>query len=124
MLGWKICIHRHVPEPYSLTTRLTNETVIATWVVGLGGLDWLNELVKGGKAEDFCCGVYPDVYLVKAKNLLPKLSSVPPRKKGPLVIGDDHILPGGWIGEVKIDQAKRAECLPEEQLVIEAWDQS
>ena len=96
----------------------------SSWHPGLGGLDWLHELVKQGKAVFDNRGGYPDRFTGTAKDILPKLSSGPPPHKGPFVIGDDYVAPGGWTGGVTIDRAKIAECSPDEQLTIVAWDQS
>jgi hypothetical protein len=35
---------------------------LAVWQTGLGGLDWLNELVKAGKAIDLGGNGYPNRY--------------------------------------------------------------
>ena len=56
--------------------------------------------------------------------MLPLIVSGVPRPKGPLVIGDDYVMPAGWIGEPTIHHSKIAECDPEQLLQIDAWDQS
>jgi len=48
----------------------------------------------------------------------------PPRHNGPPVFGEDYVLPGGWVGDFELDRAALAECRPDEELVVEAWDQS
>ena len=108
MLGWQIIVYRELSRPYSPGPWRDKEARVATWLVGLGGLDWLDELVKEGKAEYLSCGGYPDIFLAKAKDILPKISPSPPHH----------------FGEVIIYHPMLAQCLPEEQLIIEAWDQS
>jgi hypothetical protein len=122
MLGWQINIHRLIPGESQYN--LTKESLLASWTTSLGGLDWIEALVKDGKAEDLGGTGYPCWYKATAKIILPIIMDGPPRYKGPPVFGNDYILPSGWTGEVKIDHSKIAECLPDEQLIIEAWDQS
>jgi hypothetical protein len=122
MLGWGIYIYRQVPdEPWD---KPTEESLIATWTAGLGGLDWITALVRQGKAVDHGGDGYPDLYTAAAKDILPRISGGPPPHKGPFVIGDDYVAPSGWTGAVKIDHAKIEACSPDEQLTIVAWDQS
>ncbi len=62
MLGWQVYIKR---EP---------DTLIASWCIGLGGLDWFDELVKEGLAQDLGGnGGYPCKYSAKAEVILPKI---------------------------------------------------
>ena len=118
MLGWGIEIYREVPGGRS------KEALLASWHAGLGGLDWIEALVKQGHAIDLGGDGYPCHYKVTVANLLPSITSGPPLHTGPMVIGDDYVLPAGWIGNVRIDYEKIAACSPDEWLVIEAWDQS
>jgi len=118
MLGWEILIQRVNPE------RPLPERVLARWVIGPRGLDWLDQLVKEGKAELLLDGGYPTRFAAVARDVLPKLAGAPPRHDGPLVIGEDYILPGGWPRDVRIDRDKLSACPPDEKLVIEAWDLS
>jgi hypothetical protein len=93
-------------------------------MAGLGGLDWLDSLVKDGKAVDLGGNGYPVRYTAAAADILPLIASGPPKHSGPPVFSSDYILPAGWIGEVRIDHAKIAQCPRDAQLSIEAWDQS
>lgn len=128
MLGWQIYIHRQLPG--QSPDKPTEESLLATWVAGLGGLDWLDELVTAGRAVDLGGNGYPCRYTALAGDILPKIASGPPPHSGPLVIGEGdedeeaYVSPGGWVGHVSIDHAKIAACSPHEQLIIEAWDQS
>jgi hypothetical protein len=122
MLGWQITIHRQIPGESQ--NHLTKESLLATWTTSIGGLDWIDALVKEGKAVDLGGTGYPCWYKATAKNILPIILAGPPRHKGPLVAGDGYILPAGWNGKATIDHSKIGQCLPDEQLIIEAWDQS
>lgn len=117
MLGWQIYIF---PEK----AQLTKESLLATWMTGPNGIDWLDTLVKEGKALDLGGGGYPYRYRAIAKILLPIISGGPPPHNSPMVFGDDYILPARWTGEIRINHENIAQCDPNEQLMIEAWDQS
>lgn len=107
MLGWQIFIHRQVSGQSPDVTNPTNESLLATWMTGIGGTDWLDALVKEGKAVDLGGNRYPCRYTAIAANVLPKISCGPPPHDGPFVIGDDYVLPGGWVGEVRIDHSHK-----------------
>ena len=124
MLGWQIYIHRRLPEQSLEEATRAPETLLAAWQTSMGGLDWVYELVKEGKAQDLGGTGYPCLYSSVAKYVLPKISSGPPNYDSQVVIGDDYVLPPGWIGDAKIYHKAIAECLPNEELIIEAWDQS
>lgn len=122
MLGWEIYIYRLHSGDTQDSLNLTNENLLASWLTGLGGLNWIEAIVKEGKAEDLGGNGYPIRYTTTASEILAKISSEPLRHEYPLVIGDDY--PSGWISNVSFDYSKISQCLPDEQLLIEAWDQS
>jgi hypothetical protein len=122
VLGWGIFIYRQIAA--ADTSARERRPLIGKWEAGLGGLDWLDALVADGRASSFGGDGYPMRYSVSAAVLRSSLESGPPRQSGPLVIGDDYIAPGGWMGEVTIERAALGECPPAEELMIEAWDLS
>ena len=124
MLGWKIYIFRHVPDQRDADELSTKEVQLAIWQASINGIDWLDELVRQGKAEDLGGDGYPCRYTAVAKDLLPEFSSGPPSHDSPTVIGDDYVHPRGWTGDAEIDHTGIAECPPDEQLFIEAWNSS
>ena len=111
MLGWQVIISK-------------GDDTLCSWSTGIGGLEWLDELVKEGKAEDQGGNGYPNLYSAKAKEILTVLSEGAPKYSGPTVIGDDYIRIGGLNDVIKIDRSKLNNCSPDDQLTIEAWDQS
>lgn len=92
----------------------------------MGGIDWLDELVKEGLIELVeHNGGYPIKYAGKAKVILPHLSSQPAPYKGPLVIGEDYVMPSGWKGHINIKEHSVRACLEnDETILVNAWDQS
>lgn len=99
MLGWQIIVRKE-----------SAENSLASWTSGLGGTDWLDKLVKDNKAKDLGGNGYPNNYSVKASEILPLLTT-------------ESINSGGGANvRLKIDQI--INCSVDENLIIEAWDQS
>ena len=124
MLGWQIYINRHQIDRVVCESGRRCETLIATWVTGINGCEWIETLVNEGNAEelpgDFCICRYS----VKAKILLPIIKSLPKKYQGPIVVGDDYVHLGGFNENIEINQAKIDQCSPDELLIIETWDLS
>lgn len=113
MLGWQVYVKQ---EP---------DALIASWCVGIGGLDWLDELVKQGLVKDLGGNGYPCKYASKADVILHKiLPSLPINENAKPTLGDDYIIDtkGSW--DIKINQEAARSCKPSEILTIEAWDLS
>ncbi|HSB61423.1 MAG TPA: hypothetical protein VLI67_06870 [Vicinamibacteria bacterium] len=98
--------------------------LVARWMTGVFGLRWIDDLVKARKAVDLGGNGYPCRYSIAAGVLRPVISNGLPPNESPPVIGADYALPGGWSSELKVDAAALSECRSEEELLIEAWDQS
>ena len=113
MLGWQISVNQ---EP---------DALIASWCVGIGGLDWLDELVKQGLAQDLGGNGYPCKYSAKAEVILPKIILSPPiNENAKPTLGDDYIIDTKDSWDVKIKKELVMCCKPTEILIIEAWDLS
>ena len=123
MLGWQIYINRHQIDRAVCERGRRDETLIATWVTGINGCEWIETLVNEGKAEqlpgDFCIRRYS----VKAKTLLPIIKSLPKKYHGSIVVGEDYVHLGGFNEDIEIYQSRIDECSPDELLSIETWDQ-
>jgi hypothetical protein len=110
MLGWDIFVKRQSDSEKS--------PALAAWETGLGGIDWLEDLVfKGGDG-------YPLRYLIPGGTVAAILAQGVPKGTGPLVLGDDYVQPSGWTGRVRVDIARMRTVDPSEMLLVEAWDQS
>jgi hypothetical protein len=97
---------------------------VAVWQTGLGGLDWLDDLVKAGKAIDLGGNGYPNRYTAMVEYLVPMIVDGPPRARTPWVSGDSDILTAKWEGKTVVDRAVAAQCRPDEWLLVVAWDES
>ena len=122
MLGWEFFITEQV-APGSPKTEI-RRTVLARWMSGIGGTGWVSKLVEDGLASDLGGDGYPCRYLVPAGLLMRTLANGAPIHSGPLVVGDDYVLPAGWVGEAKIDLEAIKALDPSTLLLVEAWDQS
>ena len=113
MLGWQLYIKQ---EP---------DTLIASWCVGLGGLDWLDDLVKRGLAQDLGGNGYPCKYLAKAEVIIPNILPSPPiNENAKPTLGDAYIIDTKDSWDVKINQEVARSCNLSTTLMIEAWDLS
>ena len=92
-------------------------------MAGPGGTKWLDDLAARGIATALGGNGYPLRYTVPASALVAVLKHGPPEHSGPLVLGDDYVVPAGWTGKVQIDMASSDSLDPSEILLVEAWDQ-
>lgn len=121
MLGWSISVYREsdrkVPYPEKF------ELCLASWSDGTSGISWLDVLVKAGKATVDGNG-YPFLYAAKAGDILPVVLAGLPAHEGPMVIGEDYVMPSGWIAEADLNRTLIAQCSADELLGIVVWDRS
>lgn len=116
MLGWRIVITTQRPEG--------EKSPLASWSGGLGAIDWLDSLVKAGRAVSLGGDGYPFRYTATAAVVASALTAGPPPHDGPIVIGDDYVSAGGWTSGVKVDSEALAKLPKDESLLVEAWDLS
>lgn len=124
MIGWWIVISTLTPEERRSPPGDGSGAILATWEVGSGGLDWLNRLVARAEAQQIRSDGYPNIYIASAEIVLPLLVDGPPAHHGPMIIGDDYVMPAAWIGKVEIHADRMAACPGSHRLTIEAWDLS
>ena len=122
MIGWWIVISKQLSEKAEADADVQSE-VLAKWGTGLGGEDWINNLVLEGKASQVLKGGYPNRYIAPAVHVLPLIESGPPSHEGPGIIGDDYVMPDNWVGDITINHDKIHQCAPDQVLQIEVWDQ-
>lgn len=146
MLGWAIGVYRiEASEPpllavdvpallaafpteddrYALSKGLKTAARLAVWQTGMGGTDWLNELTQSHQAAQLATNSgYPVVYMVQARVLLPRILDGPPDARKRWLSETHDILLPNWEGQTAIDQGEASKVLPDEWLVVEAWDES
>lgn len=123
MLGWEIVIFDADPEDLE-DGELRRIGEIGCWMTGLGGTDWLDDLVREGLAVGLGGNGYPMTYTLPASTLRRRLIDGLPRPTGGAVVGSDYVLPAGWLGKLRIDIRRLAALPSNSVLTIEAWDQS
>ena len=126
MLGWHITVYRQQgggAEPAMFDTEEGDR--LAVWQTGLGGLRWLDELVEQGHAVDLGGNGYPMRYTAIAKHVVARLEGEPPesRPRWTLPLESGPPLPQ-WLGRTTKYPEVIAACLPDEWLLIQAWDES
>ena len=125
MLGWHISVYRQSDDGTSPASFESPEGErLAVWQTGLGGRDWLEELVNAGLAIDLGGNGYPCRYTATAQTLLPRIADGPPGARAVWVSGVNDILTEKWAGRTVIDDAIVAACPQDEWLIVEAWDES
>jgi hypothetical protein len=126
MIGWHICVYKQKDGGASPATALTPKGPrLAVWQTGLGGPDWLDELVKAGKAINLGeNGGYPCRYTATAEHLIPRIIETPPGARARWALGLGDIVDQRWEGSTVVDREGLANCPPREWLVVEAWDES
>ncbi|PQO94299.1 hypothetical protein C5614_20420 [Massilia phosphatilytica] len=110
MLGWSVLVVARSPEERDKSED-DSAYLLAKWQAQTSGLDFLNVLVRQGKARKLLSGGYPERYVAKAVDFLPLISKRPPGTMGP------HT-------EVILHEDRIAACAPEQLLTIDAWDLS
>jgi hypothetical protein len=114
MIGWHVQVYRQKPE----------RILLAEWTTAAFGIRWIDDLVKEGKAIDHGGDGYPCTYSGRAGVLLPVILRGLPAHATPAVIGEDYVQPAGWTGKVEVHRDRIAECPDDEELLVQAWDQS
>ena len=125
MLGWHISIYRQLDGGASPATFPTPQgTRVAVWQTGIGGLDWLSDLIKGGKAIDLGGNGYPYRFTAIAENLIPQIADAPPGARDNWLCEAGDVVTDKWEGKTVVDGAAVTLCSPDEWLLVEAWDES
>lgn len=124
MLGWNINVYRQNGDRGAPATYASEpNSRIAAWQTGLEGTDWLDALVAEGNAVLLAGGGFPTKYTAKAQYIVPRLAR-PPGAREPWLYNSGDILSEKWAGRTTVDAVEVAACLPEEWLIIDAWDES
>jgi len=82
MLGWEVIVKKESDADQAGQS-------LMSWSTGIGGLSWLDELVKQGLVQDLGGNGYPNKYSGQASIILPKIVPSLPSYEGKVVIGMD-----------------------------------
>ncbi|GAA1405425.1 hypothetical protein GCM10009639_52310 [Kitasatospora putterlickiae] len=88
--------------------------VLAGWETGLGGTNWIRDLVKAGRAEQLRFDGYPLRYTARAGDVLPRIADGSVFDTGP----------GAEYRRCEVFPERIAVCPSDALLTVDAWDQS
>jgi len=127
VLGWHVSVYRQADGGHSPATPESAQGVrLAVWQTDVGGLDWLRDLAKEGKAIDLGGNGYPSWFTAPAEHLIPRIEGGSLRANEDWVIGEGSYIadPKLWVGKTQIEPEAVKQCRPDEWLLIEIWDES
>ncbi len=125
MLGFLVSVYRQQDGRATPAARgAARGARLAIWQTGVGGLDWIEELVKQNKAIQLSAAGYPTSFTATAEQVIPHLIGEIPEARPVWGFDPDDILLPGWEGKTTKDPAVMEACRPNEWLLIEAWDES
>jgi hypothetical protein len=125
MLGYQVSIYRQRDEGASPATAESLEgTRVAVWQTGIGGLDWLVELEKAGKAIFLGGSGYPCRFTATTEHLMQEIIAAAEGVQKPWLLGESEFVTEKWDGKNVIDRDAVAACRPDEWLLVEGWDLS
>jgi hypothetical protein len=109
MLGWHITIYKQ--KKGGVTAASFSEPTdakLAVWQSDLGGLNWLDELVKAGRVIRLGGNGYPYEYTTQIQYVRDTVLQGPPHDKKHRVIDTEDL----------------KQCPPDEWVLIQVWDES
>lgn len=125
MLGWNITIYRKESggtSPASLGASRGDR--LATWQAGIGGLQWIDELVKQGLAVCLGGHGYPTEYTAPLEHVRAPVLEGPPHANARWLLGEGDVVTGVWAGQTTIDEEALRAGDPHEWVLIVVWDES
>src|SRR6266436_3712887 len=97
-LGWHIRVYRQQKDGSSpAVAGAAHGTRLAVWQTGVGGLDWLDDLVRQEKAIDLGGNGYPMEYTAKAEQIIPRLRGEPPGAKAVWTFDKGDVILAEWL---------------------------
>jgi len=125
MIGWNVSVYRQKDGGNSPATDDSKVGArLAVWQTGGGGLDWLCDLAKAGKAIDLGGDGYPNSFTAPAEYVIPRILEDPPHAREVWGRGDCDTVHDSWAGRTVVDRDAARQCRFDEWLKIIAWDES
>lgn len=125
MLGWNVSVYRQKDGGHSpATDESTISARLAVWQTGDGGLDWLCDLAKAGKATNLGGDGYPNTFTAQAEYVIPRILDNPPHAREVWGRDEHDFVDETWAGKTVIDRDASRQCRFDEWLKIIAWDES
>jgi hypothetical protein len=86
----------------------------------------MDNLVDAGQAIAISDNGYPSIFVARAEDVLRTISSPgePPKANRSWVAGPSDLIGSGWQGRATIDNQAVWKCLPDEGVIVVAWDES
>ena len=102
-----------------------NQKILARWKTGIGGLGWIEGLVREKKAKILQANGYPNRYQTTLADVLHaiQVDSITP-KVGIWVVGDDYALTPGYITKPELINENIESESPNSSITVDAWDLS
>ncbi len=126
MLGWEIIVYKQADGGSSpAKPESARGNSIAAWLTEMNGLNWLDALVKAGKAFDLGGDGYPLRLTATAEDLVPRLVQGPPEALRTFYLCETLSALADRDCETTVTGlVESAGCRMGEWLLIHAWDQS
>jgi hypothetical protein len=125
MLGWHVSVYRQTDGGMSpATVESAQGARLAVWQTGIGGLDWLRELVEEGKVVDLGGNGYPSRFTATAEVIVPRIVDAPPGARDQWLLDAGDFVTGKWEGKTVVDGGAAGQCPAGEWLIVEVWDES
>jgi hypothetical protein len=125
MPGWHITVYRQDSGGDSpASSEVATGATLAVWQTGLGGLNWLDDLVEKDLAISLGGNGYPTKYTAKLEHVRKVVLDGPPLARETWVFEVGDILTDAWLGKTTVYQEALCQCPAEEWVLIEAWDES
>jgi hypothetical protein len=121
-LGWHISVYRQRNDGSAPAEFKSAEgALLAVWQTGIGGLQWIDDLVNQKQAISLGGDGYPYRYTAIAKYIIPRIrDDQPPQAKPFWTFDKGDIITPRWHGKTTKDAGAMDACHPDEWLLIEA----
>ena len=128
MLGFSIAIfpeEHYIQTPKYWQREERWSAALASWQTFVGGTNWIDDLVKEGKAamSEDSTG-YPSRYRCKLSVISKILRGEIPAHKGTPGVGEDYFLAVGWVWKTELYPERIAQYPEDSMVIIQTMDLS